>query len=90
MDITFIPMAHGFVYHAVVLAWASRRVLSWRVSITLDSAFCHAAPRRCYPPRTAGHRQHDQGAEFTSAAFTGLLRDISISRWLASMALLLT
>ena len=40
MDITYIPMAHGFVYLAAVMDWASRRVLSWRVSITLDSAFC--------------------------------------------------
>src|SRR5476651_2532693 len=38
MDITYIPMAHGFVYLAAVMDWASRRVLSWRVSITLDSA----------------------------------------------------
>ena len=37
MDITYIPMAHGFVYLAAVLDWFSRRVLSWRVSITLDS-----------------------------------------------------
>src|SRR5471030_3355318 len=43
MDITYIPMAHGFVYLAAVLDWASWRVLSWRVSITLDSAFCIAA-----------------------------------------------
>lgn len=43
MDITYIPMAHGFVYLAAGLDWASRRVLNWRVSITLDSAFCFAA-----------------------------------------------
>ena len=39
-DITYIPMARGFVYLAVVLDWFSRRVLSWRVSITLETAFC--------------------------------------------------
>jgi len=40
MDITYIPMAKGFVYLAVVLDWFSRRVLSWRVSITMEAAFC--------------------------------------------------
>ena len=40
MDITYIPMARGFVYLAAVLDWASRRVLSWRLSITLEAAFC--------------------------------------------------
>ena len=42
MDITYIPMARGFVYLAVVLDWFSRRVLSWRVSITMEAAFCVA------------------------------------------------
>ena len=40
MDITYIPMARGFVYLAVVLDWFSRRVLSWRASITMEAAFC--------------------------------------------------
>ena len=40
MDITYIPMARGFVYLAVVLDWFSRRVLAWRVSITMEAAFC--------------------------------------------------
>jgi putative transposase len=40
MDITYIPMARGFVYLAVVLDWFSRRVLSWRLSITVEAAFC--------------------------------------------------
>ncbi len=40
MDITYIPMAKGFVYLAVVLDWATRRVLSWRLSITMEAAFC--------------------------------------------------
>ena len=43
MDITYIPMAHGFVYLAAVLDWFSRRVLSWRVSITLEVEFCLGA-----------------------------------------------
>lgn len=79
MDITYIPMAHGFVYLAVVLDWSSRRVLSWRVSITLDSAFCIAAVEEAIarhgPPEIFNT---DQGAQFTSAAFTGLLLDRGI------------
>lgn len=79
MDITYIPMARGFVYLAVVMDWASRRVLSWRVSITLDSAFCIAAveeaiARYGYPTIF----NTDQGAQFTSASFTGLLLDHGI------------
>ena len=40
MDITYIPMARGFVYLAVVLDWFSRRVLAWRLSITMEASFC--------------------------------------------------
>lgn len=74
MDITYIPMAHGFVYLAAVMDWASRRVLSWRVSITMDSTFCLAAVEEAiarYGRPTIFNT--DQGAQFTSAAFTGLL-----------------
>ena len=79
MDITYLPMAHGFVYLAAVLDGASRRVLSWRVSITLDSAFCIAAVEEAL----ARHGRPaifnaDQGAQFMSAAFTGLLHDHGI------------
>ena len=79
MDITYIPMAHGFVYLAAVMDWASRRVLSWRVSITLDSAFCieavEEAISRYGRPEIFNT---DQGSQFTSAAFTGLLLDHGI------------
>ncbi len=74
MDITYIPMARGFVYLAVVLDWASRRVLSWRLSITMEAAFCvetledalarHGKPDIC---------NTDQGSQFTGSAFTGVL-----------------
>ena len=80
MDITYIPMAHGFVYLAAVMDWASRRVLAWRVSITLDSAFCIAAVEEAiarYGRPTIFNT--DQGAQFTSADFTGLLRDHGIA-----------
>jgi putative transposase len=40
MDITYVPMARGFIYLAAVMDWFSRRVLSWRVSITMEAAFC--------------------------------------------------
>jgi len=67
-------MPRGFVYLAAVMDWASRRVLSWRVSITLDTAFCIAAVEEAI----ARHGcptifNTDQGAQFTRAAFTGLL-----------------
>ena len=75
MDITYIPMARGFVYLAVVLDWYSRRVLSWRLSITLEADFCLEAVEEAL----ARHGRPeifntDQGSQFTSAAFTGLLR----------------
>jgi putative transposase len=40
MDMTYVPMARGFIYLAAVMDWISRRVLSWRVSITMEAAFC--------------------------------------------------
>ena len=80
MDITYIPMARGFVYLAVVLDWFSRRVLSWRVSITMEAAFCvetledalvlHGKPDIF---------NTDQGSQFTGAAFTGVLTDNGIA-----------
>jgi putative transposase len=80
MDITYIPMARGFLFLAAVMDWASRRVLSWRISITLDSAFCvdavEDALARYGRPEIVNT---DQGAQFTSAAFTGLLHDQGIA-----------
>ena len=74
MDITYITMARGFVYLAVVLDWFSRRVLSWRGSITMETAFCvealedalarHGNPEIC---------NTDQGSQFAGAGFTGVL-----------------
>jgi putative transposase len=74
MDITYIPMARGFVYLAVVLDWFSRRVLSWRVSITMDAAFCvetleDALARHGKPDIF----NTDQGSQFTGMAFTAVL-----------------
>ena len=74
MDITYSPMARGFVYLAVVLDWATRRVLSWRLSITMEAAFCVATLEEAL----ARHGKPeifntDQGSQFTGAAFTGVL-----------------
>ena len=74
MDITYIPMAKGFVYLAAVLDWFSRRVLSWRVSITMEAAFCVEA----LEDALARHGRPeifntDQGSQFTGTAFTGVL-----------------
>ncbi len=80
MDITYIPMARGFVYLAAVMDWASRRVLSWRVSITLDSAFCLEAVAEALARYGRPEIFNtDQGVQFTSAAFTRLLQDQGIA-----------
>lgn len=74
MDITYIPMARGFVYLAAVVDWYSRRVLSWRLSITMTADFCieavEAALAKHGRPETFNT---DQGSQFTSGDFIGLL-----------------
>jgi len=80
MDITYIPMARGFVYLAVVLDWFSRRVLSWRLSITMEAAFCVEA----LEDALARHGKPDifntdQGSQFTGQAFTGVLAGNAIA-----------
>ena len=74
MDITYIPMARGFVYLAAVVDWFSRRVLSWRLSITMDVDFCLEAVEEALARNgRPAIFNTDQGSQFTSAAFTGLL-----------------
>ena len=79
MDISYIPMKRGFVYLAAVIDWHTRRVLAWRVSITMEVDFCldavHEALARHGNPEIFNT---DQGSQFTSAAFTGLLADNGI------------
>jgi putative transposase len=79
-DITYIPMARGFVYLVVVLDWFSRRVLSWRVSITMETEFCveavEEALARYGKPEIFNT---DQGSQFTGEAFTGLLLTTGIA-----------
>ena len=82
MDITYVSMARGFVYLAAVIDWFSRKVLSWRLSITMDKAFCievvEEAFARYGKPEIFNT---DQGSQFTSSDFTGLLlgKQIKIS-----------
>jgi putative transposase len=74
MDITYIPMARGFVYLAAVMDWSTRGVLAWRLSITMEVDFCIEAVEEALA--TYGRPEifnTDQGSQFTSAAFTGLL-----------------
>lgn len=82
INITYIPMARGFVYLAAVVDWFSRKVLAWRLSITMDTAFCIEAVEEAL----AKHGKpeifnSDQGSQFTSVAFTDLLKkhEIAIS-----------
>jgi putative transposase len=80
MDITYIPMARGFVYLAAVVDWFSRRVLSWRVSITMEVEFCLEAVEEALAKHGRPEIFNtDQGSQFTSAAFTGVLLDNAIA-----------
>jgi putative transposase len=81
-DITYIPMTRGFMYLVAIMDWHSRKVLTWRLSNSLDSHFCVAALEEALNRFGApGIFNTDQGAQFTSAAFTDVLKahDITIS-----------
>ena len=80
MDITYVPMVRGFVYLAAVIDWFSRRVLSWRLSITMEAAFCIEALEEAI----ACHGRPeifntDQGSQFTGHDFTGVLNQAGIA-----------
>ena len=80
MDITYIPMARGFVYLAAVVDWFSRRVLAWRVSIDMAVGFClEAVEEALVRHGKPDIFNTDQGSQFTGAAFTGLLADNGIA-----------
>jgi len=79
MDITYVPMARGFVCLAAVIDWYSRRVLAWRVSITMTADFCIAAVEEAL----ARHGKPDifntdQGSQFTGTAFTAVLHKAGV------------
>jgi len=73
-DITYIPMARGFLYVVAIIDWYSRYVLSWRLSNTLDADFCVEALQEALRKGRPEILNTDQGAQFTSEAFTGLLQ----------------
>ena len=79
-DISYIPMAKGFMYLVAIMDWYSRRVLSWRVSNTLDTDFCiealEEALQRFEAPEIFNT---DQGSQFTCEAFTDVLKDHAIA-----------
>ncbi len=78
-DITYIRLANGFVYLTAVMDWASRFVLSWEVSVTMDDEFCVSALNsaiRSY--NTPEIFNTDQGSQYTSNAFTGKLKESGI------------
>jgi putative transposase len=82
MDLTYIPMARGFIYLAAVLDWFTRRVLAWRVSITLEADFCIEAVEEALARHgTPEIFNTDQGSQFTSTDFIKVLaaRKIKIS-----------
>lgn len=89
-DITYIPMAKGFCYLVAIMDWASRKVLAWRLSNTLDSAFCVDALEEAIAKYGCPEIFNtDQGSQFTAEAFTSTLRinNIAISmdgkgRWM--------
>jgi putative transposase len=80
MDITYIPMARGFVYLAAIVDWFSRKILAWKLSITLDTAFCVEAVEEALTNYGKPEIFNtDQGSQFTSIAFTALLRQHEIA-----------
>ncbi len=80
MDITYVPMARGFVYLTAVVDWFSRRVLSWRVSITMEAAFCvEALEEALVRHGKPDVFNTDQGSQFTSQDFTSVLLKAGIA-----------
>jgi len=78
-DITYIPMRRGFLYLVAVMDWASRKVLSWRLSNTMDVEFCREALEEALT--TYGRPEifnTDQGSQFTSPRFTGMLTEAGV------------
>ena len=79
-DITYIPVRRGFLYLVAVMDWASRHVLAWRLSNTMDTSFCVSALNGAFD--TYGRPKifnTDQGSQFTSFEFTGILKDAAVT-----------
>ncbi|MFC1601395.1 IS3 family transposase, partial [Candidatus Sumerlaeota bacterium] len=77
-DITYIRMRRGFIYLAAIMDWHSRYVLSWEVSLTLESEFCLQALEQALRLSRPGIFNSDQGSQFTSRAFTTRLEEAGI------------
>ena len=79
-DITYIPMARGFCYLVAIMDWASRKVMAWRLSNTLDASFCVEALKEALGKYGSPEIFNtDQGSQFTSGAFIEILEDHGIS-----------
>ena len=78
-DVTYIPMDKGFVYLTVIMDWHSRKVLSWRLSNSMDTSFCiDALEEALYRYGKPEIFNSDQGSQYTSEAFTTILKDNNI------------
>jgi putative transposase len=77
-DITYIPITRGFLYLVAIINWYSRYVLSWRLSNTLDADFCVEALQEALRKGKPEIFNTDQGAQFTSEAFTGILEQYGV------------
>jgi len=79
MDITYIPMARGFVYLVAVVDWYTRRTLAWKISVTMDTHFCLEAVEEAILRYGIPEIMNtDQGSQFTSQAFIGLMKEYEI------------
>jgi len=77
-DITYLPMRRGYLYLVAVMDWFSRYVLAWELSNSLETAFCVQALKRALRRARPGICNTDQGAQFTSVAFTGRLKNAGV------------
>jgi putative transposase len=78
-DITYVPMSEGFMYLVAIMDWYSRYVLSWKLSNTMDVAFCLLALKEALELGSPDIFNSDQGSQFTSRAFTGALEDAGVA-----------
>ena len=82
-DITYVPMARGFLYLVAIMDWYSRYVVAWRLSNTMDADFCVEALEEALGKGKPEVFNTDQGSQFTSEGFTGILaRHGSKSAWM--------
>ena len=79
-DITYIPVRRGFLYLVAIMDWATRHVLAWRLSNTMDTRFCSEALNEALAEFGRPEIFNtDQGSQFTSLDFTGVLKDVGIT-----------